>query len=180
MVDLKVAAVIVETIVGIMAEAEIPVFLTLGTALGAWRHGDFLPHDLDIDLGFLAEDGKAARLILAAGAFMRAGFVTKALTTGMGFKLSRSPFHADLPPYVLEGKARVVYSNNKTKNKRHYKLVYPATLFEHMETVRLGGHRYLAPMPIETYLRRQYGPTYAVPDPEWKAQWSPARVYLKP
>lgn len=52
----KVLVEIMDDVFAVCDRYEIPCFLVYGTAIGAARHGGFIPWDDDIDLGMLRED----------------------------------------------------------------------------------------------------------------------------
>lgn len=56
----------------VLDRQQIPFLLIAGTLLGAVREGDFIAHDEDIDLAFLAEDKQ--RVLDALPAMLEAGF----------------------------------------------------------------------------------------------------------
>lgn len=160
---------------GILEAAELPYFLILGTCLGAIREGGFIKHDVDIDLGCLAEDLKprAERIVNAAAA---AGFAVRTHYRPVGYvraiSMTRNRIKIDLAGFLKTGQLRYSPSSHLD-----CAVVYPAEVLEQTEAVVMLGREFRAPTPVSRYLELQYGPTWKVPNPAWRPQTGPARRY---
>ena len=152
----------------ILQKLHIPYFLLCGTALGAHRDKDFCNGDLDIDLGVKHEDlvPKMAKLLEEL----------RALPNMTIRKIETKPYDYDRALHLTHCGVRVDivdYAMSKPDNKRFcasgkkdYCIVHDAELFENMEQVDFHGRKFYIPTPADTYLGREYGPEWKVPNPQ--------------
>lgn len=147
----------------------IPHFLIQGTALGAHRHGDFVPDEKDIDIGVLQE-----HLTPHAGRLCQA-FVD----SGCEIETWARPFnHVRTIVAYLNSPCRIkvdIVGFNKWHNKRFtacpvhpsipnpYAIVHDAALLETCETAELCGLTFNVPSPVTQYLELEYGPDWRTP-----------------
>lgn len=138
-------------------------WLADGTALGAYRSGDFIPGDSDIDLGMWATDRrKAIRVLRQLGKFSlpnhgQPGTLVDG-TVPVGIHLHE--IHGSTVVYPLGRKAQIGYC-------------FPMELFQKLHPVELCGRRVLMPSPPERYLELHYGPDWRVPNPGWRWKVDP-------
>jgi hypothetical protein len=145
----------------------VPFFLMQGTALGAWRDGNFVPTERDVDLGILIEDFDAASI---CEVLIRRNVEVETWRR-------HSPFHFchTIVAYTAGAKADLV-GLHRWKDRRFtctpddpvnvlepYAIVHDAALLETYQPVRLFGRTFNVPSPIETYLGREYGPHWRTP-----------------
>ena len=159
----------------LLKQLGVPYFLTLGTALGAYRDKGFTPDEKDIDLGFLQEvftpeSGRIASVCESAGFVVRS--ISRPFSRCRVVILQRDGVKVDLASYVLwKGKR---FCCNSDPNTKPYSLVYDRRLLECYQSVSMFGVDFLVPEPIESYLGLEYGPTWRIPAPD---SVSRTRVY---
>ncbi|MDE0056305.1 MAG: LicD family protein, partial [Gammaproteobacteria bacterium] len=139
------------------------LFICYGTLLGCIRNNDFIPHDDDVDVCFLADE---QGLDAAAGEFRR---IIKTLTD-IGQRVqfdSSAQFHWGLQGTSLdvfmawmEGENLFMYNAGGTFSRNQ---IYPLAERE------FKGRQVWVPNDSEALLELIYGPGWRVPDPSF--QW---------
>ena len=139
------------------------LFICYGTLLGCIRDNDFIPHDDDVDVCFLADE---QGLDAAVGEFRR---VVKTLSD-MGQTIqsdSSAQFHWGLEGTTLdvfmawmEGDHLYMYNTGGLYSRDR---IYPLAERD------FRGHQVLVPNDPEALLELIYGPGWRIPDPSF--QW---------
>lgn len=142
------------------------LFLMYGTLLGAWREGDLIAGDDDVDVGYLSdavttnavmgETVEVIRALLAAGfdvSFNRRGRLFRLADAGA----ARAGVHLDVRPVWFEqGRA---WAHN------HFSMPSRRDAWEPFQEGRLGDVAVMLPRDPEPFLAFQYGPGWRTPDP---------------
>lgn len=134
----------------------IKFWLMFGTFLGAYRSGDLIPWDEDIDLGVYHEDDEL--ITACSDLFAKKGLLYAPEPDGV---LCRENEHADLCSFQLEGDKRVSYPPPNAP-AAPYRI--DATAFEPPNWVNLLGQKWLILNEPEKWLYHIYGPTWRTPD----------------
>jgi len=125
-------------------------FLSGGTLLGAFRDGDFIPWDWDVEVSVLAEEavqkeGELLKNLIAAG------FLISSNDTSIeNFKISVKGWGTE-----FEILGRCLNDNKDLRTRNTTKI--PAYFFEKIEMITFRGHNFPAPSPINNYLEALYG-----------------------
>ena len=142
-------------------------FLVAGTCLGAFRNHDFIPHDLDIDIGILYEEFKTiyeqVKIELQSKGY-KVKEVKYPFTYVKALKIDNPErtIHIDFVGWFKYQDKRYTASTNK--NWCH---VHDAKLFEgKLHLLPIGNHMYAVPTPVEKYLERNFGIDYKIPKQE--------------
>lgn len=145
------------------AEFSKNLFICYGTLLGCIRDNDFIPHDDDVDVCFLADE---EGLDAAVDEFRK---VVRTLTTA-GHVIqfdSSAQFHwrlqgtsLDVFMAWIEGDRLYMYNAGGTFSRDQ---IFPLMDRE------FKGHRVLVPNESEALLEMIYGPRWRIPDPSF--QW---------
>ena len=149
----------------VLDHLNIPFFLMQGTALGAYRDGGFVPTERDIDFGILQEhfDPPAvAELLIQKGCEIE--------VWGLPFNKARIIVakkwgcKCDVVGMIKWKKVRFTSTLRRPRGPNPpYSLVHEAVLVENYEQVEAFGRKWNLPSPIETYLEREYGPEWRIP-----------------
>lgn len=135
-------------------------WLSSGTALGAYRDGELISHDTDLDVGVL---GNADDLKAIDGGFSAAGFTSvRVMAYQRAYSLRGVIF--DIYLFTRAGDLLVVDTDCGRMTK-------PARLVESLAWVELGGREYPIPNPPDEYLRIRYGQGWRTPA-AGKRPWS--------
>lgn len=168
----------------IMGNLGVVSFADFGTCLGIVREGGLLKHDLDIDIGVIADKDEQKLIRIA---MERAGY-----------KLWRQYFTGDVVAedsylyrnikidfnyYRIEdGKAKTLLFYRKpdvvyTDNTRHIvEMTY--TAIKGVKEVEVNGVKINIPDDPETLMEEKYGPSWRTPDTGWIYWESPAAQKL--
>jgi len=158
----------------IFAELEIPFCLWGGTMLGAFRDGDFIPHDED-DLDIRMDEKYAEYEKEILSKFEEVGFRKKRnyyfRDKWIGGSVMRGKNHIDIGFFFWKGDN--VYTLRRAKrDKRGYEpSVYPKHFFEKFNTIKLVGIDVRVPQDTAKFLEIRYGKDWSIPHlrPKWKA-----------
>jgi hypothetical protein len=126
-----------------------------GAALGAVRHGKFLPSDPDVDIGFWADDLDA----------VKAAFEGHRRHPCEDLKYKIDGFKIDLHPHVRTG--NTVWFNLGGL----YRYRFDAHLFDQLVPIRFEGRDVL--MPADGYLQQHYGHDWQTPRGGWRWNQDP-------
>ena len=174
---------------------EVPFYLVYGTALGAYRDGEFLPNDNDIDLAVVKPIDLKTRKMIGFMLFdlgfhpadVAFNIYNRWEPVEMGYngddKTGIIVCHKDKIEFTIF----FFYEEDCKKHGREYvciprlgalKLIStPTRFYEKSEKVKFKGDEYLIPSPIEEYfeftyedwknpLKRDHGLTYFEMHPE--------------
>lgn len=147
-------------------------FLVYGSCLGAVREGNIIDHDLDTDLGIMAEDWKFDIL----RQFFEAGYEIRNIygmfSYGCEIYLRKNGIKTDLMFFYKDEKKgeywNCIWDNNCVNGEvDKIKHVYPESLFNDFSMSSLDGNKFNVPMAVENYLHLVYGPNWKTPVKEF-------------
>jgi len=150
----------------VLDDLNIEFFLTHGTALGAFRGGDFISYDRDIDLGIKEEiykpnAEKIREEFLKQGFEVFGFFAPRELIRAM--KVQKYGIHCDIVGYRrLDDEVFVI------SNIREVCYVFSAKLFKNLETINFCGTKFKIPSPVVEYMKALYGEKWKIPI---KSRW---------
>ena len=133
-------------------------WLDYGSLLGAVRHEELIPWDLDGDWGFLESDVERVRALQRE--IVAAGYTFDSSNPNVyRINYSRSNTqHMDLYPW------RMSANDLLTSDAASESHAFPRRFIEKMTEVRLYGQSFPAPLPVHRFLRQyRYGLDYMVP-----------------
>ena len=135
-----------------------------GTCLGAYRDKSFCAGDKDIDFAVLHECFKekiydVVKVLSGRGCISMV--YSYPYTYARALHTSLYGVRIDIVDYDLKNGIRF-----SAHSKKDYCLVYPARLFEDMETIELYGKAFKMPSPVEEYLTTHYTESWRKPDPD--------------
>lgn len=141
----------------VLQKRNVSYWADFGTLLGLVRDGDIIPGDKDVDLCVL--DDERERVMGAVDDFAARGY----FLTGKGGaaqKLMRvfdakSPFYADIYPYVAEG--------DTLKSVLDPRDDVPAHLVKETDVLLFRGTEVRIPREVEALLAYRYGDSYRTP-----------------
>lgn len=158
-------------------------FADFGTLLGLVREGQLLPHDTDIDLGVIVDDGLDVFKVRTAlerfgfklwREYYRGGQLVESSFRLLGIKMDINYYDVD------ESTARtwLFYRDpDKEYGPRERDVVQLSySPIRDLETIIRGGVEIQIPANSEQLLAEKYGPNWRVPDPEWTYWRSPAAM----
>lgn len=158
----------------ILDRAQIPFMLIAGTLLGAVREGDFIAHDEDIDLAFLAEDKQ--RVLDALPDMVAAGFDVARYNRRGIVSVIRKGEYIDLyffAPYAANQRACDGW------------IVLEQFLID-TAPYAFKGTTFLAPREYQEYLLCEYGSNWQTPIawnnykmPKWRIKLLEIKEYIK-
>jgi len=155
----------------VLEDYKTPYWLEAGTCLGAVREGNFIGHDLDIDIGINEEhfDFRLLNKMFEAGFGVRHIFGSRAC--GMEIAFARYGVKIDLFLHYKLGNKRwnAVWANGGRNGlKDIIPMVFPADLFDEQVLSNLGGNLFKVPKQYERYVELWYGKTWRLPDKNWR------------
>ncbi|ABM61552.1 LicD family protein [Halorhodospira halophila] len=125
-------------------------FLSGGTLLGAYRDGDFIPWDWDVEVTVLTEEAQPKEGALLK-ALLEAGFtITSSDSSHENFKIVASGWGTE---YEILGRYLAEDGNGRIRLMTEV----PARFFEQHEPVTFRGHTFPAPSPTDDFLEALYG-----------------------
>ena len=155
-------------------------WLDCGTLLGAYRDGDYIPWDNDMDLGIKIEDVTQELLDelksefnvrYEGGSIEKYKFIAlyKKNEKGKNFRFKGSPFWFDLYIYYpgSNGNRTMTITLKPTTKKPRKIFPVPADAVENLKTIDWYGRKVFIPSNTEKYLEQWYGPTWKTPDNKW-------------
>lgn len=168
--DKKLGEEVLLDVASILRYCRIQFFLIMGTALGAYRDGGFVPLESDIDIGILYENlhPKCSLLMqeLKLNDFKYRA-VSEPFDSIRSFKIKRGGIKVDLVSYVLCEDKRFC---TNAKLQGNYAIVHDRSLLETYQEVVLFNQTFLVPSPIERYLELEYGPDWRTPKDDSKSR----------
>jgi len=145
----------------VLDDLEIEFFLLHGTALGAFREGDFISYDRDIDLG-INEEVFRPKAKEIRDEFFKRGFkiwVFFAPCELISFvKIEKYKIRCDVIGYSKLGEERFAISRLQP-----FCSVFSAKLFEKFETIKFCGTEFNLPSPAIDFIKEIYGEDWKIP-----------------
>lgn len=151
-------------------------WLACGSCLGAVRDLDFIPHDLDIDIGLPAEHLDLWSTFIdefkATGFKLYMEWTHKSKKAELSF--TRDGIKLDLFFFYKVGDKywQGVFGPDDedkwTKPLTFYPYVHDARLFDNPKEIFFRGQRCFVPNPAEEYLFAQYGASWRKPHPTYR------------
>lgn len=176
----KVLALGIKNVMDSMQSIGLNTFIASGTLLGAVRHGSFLSHDDDVDLGLILVanciDDFALKIIDASSILAKNGLLLRNKIKDQGepirWKLkSISGVTIDLfPAWVCNGK---VYAYPYSFGEISDNSLYP------LKSLSIEGVEVSAPSSPEDFLACNYGPEWLIPNPAFHFDWDFANERFK-
>jgi len=158
----------------VLTEYGIRHFLIDGTLLGAVREGDFIAHDLDMDIGVFAEDWTAMKLFALTTELQKQGIdlVHQLGDFDKYFELAfrRDGIKIDLFFYRRDGEYRVFHAfRNGGRNLPDDVITYEynAELIENIKPMYFQNESYPAPADPIAVLEAKYGHEWRTPVTKW-------------
>ncbi|WP_183407343.1 class I SAM-dependent methyltransferase [Massilia aurea] len=151
----------------IKIETGISVFLSYGCLLGAVRSGKVIPHDFDIDAGFIIPDGTVESILQTADSLI--SFLIK-----RDFRITaQSNGHFKAAYYGSEYSVDIEFFAAWTDGPSfyHYFAVRGSEISDQilpLDTISLSGVDFPAPKNPETLVAAIYGENWRNPDPDFK------------
>lgn len=125
-------------------------FLSGGTLLGAYRDGDFIPWDWDVEVTVLTEEASKKEGELLNN-LIAAGFLIASSDASLeNFKIVAIGWGTE---YEILGRYLREIDNTRTRIMTKV----PARFFETSEMISLRGYNFPAPCPIDKFLTALYG-----------------------
>lgn len=156
----------------------VPYFLVCGTLLGFVRDGDFISHDLDIDLGIFIEDW-SPKIIEE---FVKCGFqFYRQLGTrenGLEYTFRKNSINVDLFFYYKSGD-KIFSCAYWKENKPENQIISQHNIFD-IGQLTVRGESFSVPKNYEAYLENVYGKNWRVPDKTWHWAASPKNIVSAP
>lgn len=148
----------------------IPFMLMLGTLLGAYRDGNFIPHDNDLDLGIYEIDDE--RMKSAIPDMYDAGIKICRFHYGIIYSFIYKGLICDID---------VIQDTKFPFKFRYYRVLtelVPKKLLLQYTTYEFLGSSFLIPQRVEDFLVYEYGKDWRVPRKGKSASISP--LWMKP
>ena len=125
-------------------------FLSGGTLLGAYRDGDFIPWDWDVEVTVLTEEARTKEGELLKG-LVAAGFAIASSDSSLeNFKIVAAGWGTE---YEILGR----YLKDADSHRARLMTEIPSRFFESSEAVTFRGHDFPAPTPADEFLEALYG-----------------------
>jgi hypothetical protein len=167
--DRNIAVQNLKEISEILTRNNVRNFLVYGTCLGAVREGNIIEHDLDTDLGIMAEDWKFDIL----RQFIEAGYEIRNIygmfNYGCEIYLRKNGIKTDLMFFYKDEKKgqywNCLWDNNCVNGEADkIKHVYPLSFFNNnLFKITLGEELFNVPKATQVYLSLVYGPYWRTP-----------------
>ena len=154
----------------IMDDKGIPFLLMHGTLLGAYRDGNFIPHDNDLDLGIFEVDDERMKSIIPD--LYDAGIKICRYHYGIIYSFIYKGLICDID--VIQ-KARFPYG---FRYVRVLTELVPKKLLSDVASHDFLGASFLIPNRVEDFLAYEYGKDWRVPQKGKSASISP--IWVKP
>ena len=148
----------------ILDEKSIPYWLECGTLLGAYREGNILTHDYDVDIGVLDDYAESMKCIIDDLTKRTAVEKLPRCKDGIIYQL-RFPNHTPsyrLDIYFFKRVGHRIQSNFFSTGGVA-KLQINATHIDTLQTIKLGDYIFKCPNNIEQFLKVRYGKNYMIP-----------------
>jgi len=158
----------------IMNSLGLEYFLVQGTCLGAYRDGDFIESDCDIDLG-IKHEVIVPNIDKIVEVLERNEYKIKVESEPYGYdrflhasRCGRT--RVDIVDFALNNDDRFC-----ANGRRNYCIVHKKSMFDNLSDIDFMGRKFKIPSDVEGYLRAEYGDTWNVPDPTMTT--SKTRIY---
>lgn len=159
LIDKKLAKRVLFDIADTLESIGLQFFLAFGVCLGAYREGDFIDYDNDIDLIMKAEEFVPNSSLM----------MEKIRKKGYDIKEGEYPFRqvnrmsVKKWAFNLSIVSLYLIGNERWFPKTGNSMVYPARLFENPEQIVFLDRRFNIPTPVTEYLELTYGSDYMTP-----------------
>jgi len=146
----------------ILDELKVPFFLTHGALLGAYREGDFIKYDGDIDLDifeeiFLSNYDIICEKLIDKGFIVRGKRIKDKKKKGTKVHLFRNKEQIELRGIYLDPK----YKKNKYRLTNVFQ--YLRKFHNNPDTITFKGVTFMTPGPIEDFLVYCFGKNWRMP-----------------
>lgn len=149
-------------------------WLTDGTLLGYYREGDFLGHDLDVDVGCFIDELNEAFL----PAFINDGWKCERIygkwDTGLEVTLAKRGTKVDFF-FFYRDSGKWWHAAWRHVGDLRNMIRYEYAPFE-LKTVKFKGHDFEIPSDTERYVETKYGPGWRQPVKNWDWAFGPANA----
>lgn len=149
-------------------------FIIDGTLLGAIREGDFIEHDLDMDIGVYAEDWDISTFAWLVGRLISFGIIPCHMygnfTDHFEVACRRDGIKCDIFFYRRDDDKRIFHAYRNGGRNLPNDLItyeYDAGLIENIRPVFFRGKHYNAPADPVAVLVAKYGNDWKIPVKKW-------------
>jgi phosphorylcholine metabolism protein LicD len=142
----------------------VPYWLECGTLLGAFREGNILNHDYDVDLGVLDDYTEVVEGLILQ--LEKEGHITQLPKCRRGV-IYQLLFPTYMPSYRLD-----IYFFKRVGDRIQSKFFSTETTpklqmntshIDDLQTIKLGGYSFKCPSEVEKFLKVRYGKNYMIP-----------------
>ena len=175
---------LLEHVHNILESESIDFFVDFGTLLGFIREGDFLTHDLDIDIGVLVEDDNTRKRVRNAlvngGCKLNSTSIYNSTITRESYAFLGIKF--DVGFYETGGKDSICYlfyvpnDTHLMPNERHVVRMRYSSI-DGVEKRRFTDITINIPKDSERLLEEKYGADWRIPDKNWVYWKTPTAEY---
>ena len=164
------ALLVLERGVSVLEAFDLQPMVSEGTLLGAYRQGNFIPHDSDVDVGVVGP----VQTLRLLHALRKEGFVPVRLLWSKGriqqiascFRETGDVF--DISVWWRDNRDMMVLRFPELD----YEMIVPAWQFDGSSGVKIEGKCFRTHAKPESWLVAQYGPLWRVPETaksDWRA-----------
>ena len=146
----------------VLDELKVPFFLTHGALLGAYREGDFIKYDGDIDLDvfdeiFILNYDKICKKLIEKGFIVRGRDIKRKGKKGEKIHLFRDKEQIEIRGIYLDSN----YEQNKYRLTSVFQ--YLRKFHDNPDTITFKGVTFMTPGPIEEFLVYCFGKSWRTP-----------------
>lgn len=164
-------------------------WLEFGTMLGYYREHDFIPHDLDIDMGTFFENAPLVKQTLEKYGFERVRHYW--VVDDGGLEECYRYKHSTIDVYYFREDGNIRYCNSflpqrSMRKKRNLNKIKPAVV-KRIEVPKMNyvqveykGCKVYVPENPDLYLKTHYGASYMTPNPNYNARTDSTNIIYYP